>query len=163
MTTHEFLKSAEWTERAEEVRFEILAACLPVLLYFVSTILSFAGDYPIKWSAFFSIPDAFFGACILFSFALIHALGRRDARHGSSSPASRSIARWRWAGLAGLIICSILSGIAIIYHPKWSLAAGLCTLYVSSLAYKRVLFCKAYLACTDSLAEQRHGRSSLPK
>ena len=145
MNTHDFLLTPAWMHKRSEVRFEILAVCLPVVLYVLSASISHATEKPVSFSYLMGIPDAFFGGCILFALTIIQAFGFRDVARYSSLRPSQSIVLWRWLALSGLIACSILSGFAIIYHPAWSLPLGLISIYLGSLGYKSVVFCREYL------------------
>lgn len=153
MTPSDFVRSAQWKHLRDEVRLEILAVCLPILVYIVG--LSTA-QYGLKeylhpdekladLSHVMVVPDALFGGCILFAFAAIQGYRYRELQRDALHAAHEGICRWRVAGLGGLIICSLLSGLVVIFHPFWALTLGAISIYFGGLAYKKVVFFKAYL------------------
>jgi len=146
LNTTELLRTEAWIHRRGEVFFEILAVCLPVLLYGLSTALSRATDKPLELHYFIGIPDALFGGCILFALTTIQAFSFRESARYAELRARRQINVWRWLSLVGLIGCSSLSTFAVIYHPEWALPLGLVSIWFGSLGYKSVVFCREFLS-----------------
>lgn len=153
MTPHDFASTAAWTRRREEVRLEILAVCLPIVIYTVTIATwNFAqtteNSSEVRMNALshlLGLPDGLFGGCILFAFAMIQAYRHREAVGIAEHAAFAKISRLRVWSFAGLIVCVILAGIAVITHPVWALPGGLVTIYFGGLAYKWVAFCRDYL------------------
>lgn len=145
METVKFTSTREWKIRRREVLLEGLAATLPVLLYLLSTVVSRITEKPVCLDHLLSIPDAFFGGCILFALTAIQALSLTGRAKYSDSRPSRVIRAWGLIALGGLIVCACLSVLTIIYHPRWALGVGLVTLFFSYLGYKKVVFCRQFL------------------
>ncbi len=152
MTPEEFIASSRWRHTRDEVHLEILAVCLPILVYLVALLAAEFGlsradnqvDHA-KLSHFMVIPDALFGACILFAFSAIHGYRRGGFPDDLTNAAYDAICRWRVIGLAGLVACALLSGLAVIFHLSWALPVGLGFMYVGGLAYKKVIFHRTFL------------------
>ena len=154
MTPSEFVRSAEWKHIRDEVWLEMLAVCLPILIYAVGL---GAAQYGLKQylqpgtdggadlAHLMLVPDALFGGCILFAFAAIQGYRYRDLNRNASHAAHDGICNWRAASLGGLIVCALLSGLAVIFHPVWALPVGITSIYAGGLAYKKVVFLRAYL------------------
>lgn len=154
MTPEAFINSATWRHTRDEIRWEILAVCLPILVYLVSLLLA---EYGIKpnvndWKSltplghFLAIPDAIFGGCILFAFSAIHGFRRGDYPEYSQITAFDAISRWRLLGIAGLIVSTLVAAASIMFHVPWALFAGLVLLYAGGLTYKKVIFHRTYLS-----------------
>lgn len=146
MNTNDFLRTDAWLHRRREVFFEILAVCLPVLLYALATAASHVTDKHLDLHYFMGIPDALFGGCILFALTVIQAFGFRESGRIATLKAAKTIGLWGWLALAGLIVCSSLSLPAVIYHPEWALPLGLLSIYLGALGYKSVVLCRTYLS-----------------
>ena len=164
MTPIQFVQSAGWKHRKQEALLEILAVCLPVIIYTVGLLINEYGlpelitreaGYPgIKY--LFTIPDALFGGCVLFAFAIIQGFQHR-AGETQLNVAHDAIVRWRLVSIGGLIVCSVLSGIAVMFKPWWGLIAGCLAIYLGGFAYKKIIFCKEYLRIE---AHPRGGRDA---
>lgn len=154
MTPSEFVKSDRWKHLRTDVDLETLAVMLPVLLYalglgaghILSDRFTAAAAVP-KFDYLLGIPDGLFGACILFAFGAIQGFRYRGpgTELGDEVSIHDKICTWRNLSLAGLIICSVLSALAVMFHPRWALLTGLISIYGGFLAYKKLTLFRSYV------------------
>lgn len=145
MTPKDFLNTPEWQHRRKEVLHEILAVCLPVILYSLALPTSLLTDHEMTLKYYLGIPDGFFGGCILYAMAIIHSIRYRGSVQDDNTRIGRSLARWPYFGLLGIMVCAVLSVLSAIFHPPGALPFGLLSIYLGGLAYKSVVFCRSYI------------------
>ncbi|MDP2985085.1 MAG: hypothetical protein Q8N64_00630 [Hydrogenophaga sp.] len=150
MTPKEFIKTRQWRRAQDELVLEVLAVCLPLLIYAVGlTVAEYGLPDQLEGMAviaglshLWAVHDAMFGACILFAFGAIHGF-RVEAP--MPNPVHAAMRRWRLISIGGLIVSAMLSGVAVIFHPHWAFALGLSLLSLAAVTYKKVIFLKTYM------------------
>ena len=145
-TAQEFSRSHSWDERKSELLWEVVAVLIPVGIYVLCGLFMWLTPKSGHEAAsVLGKPDAFFGACIMFFFAAIHGFRCPPGAEPLAQVPRRGPTFYQIAGLSAGSTCAVAGALSIIFHPIWSMPAGVIAILVGMRLLWYAAFLRSYL------------------